>query len=138
MGTRMTTTQQLLESYNRCSSEGDFWGTFYEIFIASSPEIGGMFKQTDFTLQKRMVQRSLQTIIMYIHTPENPDIIDEMDRIARIHDRNHINVRPELYNFWISSLLQAIEQHDPFFDETIKANWEAHLEPVIRYLQDKY
>ncbi len=39
-------------SFDQCLATGDFFQTFYDIFLATSPEITSKFAQTDFNKQK--------------------------------------------------------------------------------------
>ncbi len=35
-------------SYDRCLANGDFFQTFYDIFLGTSPEVSAKFAKTDF------------------------------------------------------------------------------------------
>lgn len=130
--------QKVSESYERCLGYPEFWDDFYDAFLASSDEIRQMFANTDFERQKQIVALSVKTLIMYIHQPENEDVKQEMERLAVIHDRNHVNVKPELYAVWLDTLLANVEAHDPLCNIKLIDQWRRCLKPGIAYFKEKY
>ena len=61
--TSMDLIETVRSSYDRCCSNGDFPGTFYDIFFTKSPEIPKLFAHTDFTQQKRPFRAALLLLI---------------------------------------------------------------------------
>jgi hypothetical protein len=47
------------ESLGRCIECETFLERFYELFMASSPAVGALFRNTDFERQKRVLRDSL-------------------------------------------------------------------------------
>ena len=54
---------QIVASYHRARRTGQLFDTFYELFLAKSPEIPPMFARTDFPHQKLMLRESILEIL---------------------------------------------------------------------------
>lgn len=76
--------------------------------------------------QKKMLQNGLMLIFQYAR--KTPTGKHGMDKMANRHGREHINVKPELYTFWRDSVLRAIEEHDPEFNDELAAQWRDLLQ----------
>jgi hypothetical protein len=63
---------------------------------------------------------------------------EHLDRIARLHDRQHRDVRPEFYDRWLDCLLQTIADGDPEFSPHIGQAWRATLPPHIAVMKAAY
>ena len=56
--------EQFEDSLRRCNADPDFLDRFYERFLRSSPKVREKFRGTDFIRQKRMLQASLQLLLV--------------------------------------------------------------------------
>jgi len=74
---------QLTVSYYRYTHDGSFLNTFYELFLAKSPEISKMFANTDFKYQKLMLRQSLLEMICFDLGMEGTN--EEIERLGRRH-----------------------------------------------------
>jgi hemoglobin-like flavoprotein len=130
---------QVVLSYGRCLKAKDFWGDFYDIFLASSPEIGRMFQSTDIEKQKKIINSSLNFVLMYAKDPSSAFANNELNKIGVTHDNTHRNVRPDMYRLWIDSLVQAVKKNDgERFTPELEKSWREVLEPAIALLKSKY
>lgn len=50
-----------------------------------------------------------------------------MKRIATIHSKADKDVRPELYDGWLDSLIEAVKEYDPEFDSDVEPAWRIAL-----------
>lgn len=118
--TPMDSERLLNESLQRCLNNEQFLEIFYRLFIESSPEIKSLFRNTDFQKQFDMMGKSLMTMIA---ASESNWISDQqLSRLANIHRK--LNIKPEHFEIWESSLLASIKQCDPAFNEEIKKAWK--------------
>ena len=63
-------------SLKRCEARPDFFDTFYEKFLASSPEVASKFAHTDFGRQKAALRTSLHHLLLVARDPkQGPDPI---------------------------------------------------------------
>lgn len=125
-----TQYDELHQSYGRCLNSGPFITRFYEIFLASHPDVPVAFAKTDFDRQRRLLRRTLTTAIMYA---AGSDIVaSQVDRMAEIHSRKgHAPVQPHLYQYWLDSLMAAIREHDPKLDAELEDLWRQAMMPIV-------
>ena len=124
------------ESLDRCSSRSGFLDRFYELFLASSDEIAKKFEKTDFKKQVRMLKVSLY--VLMVASSGKPEFDVPMEELATLHDRSHLNIKPELYDQWLDCLLQAVEEFDPSFDTEIETAWRTVLQHGIDFMRSRY
>jgi hemoglobin-like flavoprotein len=130
------TTSIFTDSLGRCLAESAFLDRFYDLFINSSPDIAKRFEQTNFEQQKHALSQSLYLMVMAMEGGEAA--IEYLDRIARTHDRNNYDVRPELYDVWLECLICAAAETDPQFDEAIERSWRETLKYGIAFMRERY
>ncbi|HEX9758533.1 MAG TPA: hypothetical protein VGB26_12180 [Nitrospiria bacterium] len=53
------------ESYARCISNPNFINRFYEIFMASHPDIKSLFKNTDWDKQMELLKKGVSMMILF-------------------------------------------------------------------------
>jgi len=39
-----------------------------------------------------------------------------LERLAKLHSRAELDIKPELYDLWFDRLVQAVKEFDPMFD----------------------
>lgn len=122
-------------SLRRCDANAGFLDLFYERFLASSPEVRARFENTDFDSQKRALRGSLDQLrraARHGH-PEK-----HLLRLAELHGAHRLNIGAELYDLWLNSLLETVEQCDPAYGPEVAAAWEAVTAVGIRFLLSHY
>jgi len=125
------------DSYERCLRQPGFLERFYEIFMASSEEVAAKFARTDFTRQRRLLKWSLYMLMCAASTPL-PEVTTHLERISEVHSRGHMDIKPEFYDLWLDSLLQAVREFDPMLNEDIEAAWRQVLDYGIQFMKSKY
>ena len=124
------------ESLDRCLCQPGFMDHFYEIFLASDQEIVDKFVDTDFQEQKRMLRLSLYMIVSIGQSM--PEAESHFERIAELHSSRRLNIRPQLYNVWLDSLLQAARAHDQLFDLELEKVWRNIMAYGIEFMRIRY
>jgi hemoglobin-like flavoprotein len=122
-------------SLSRCTSQARFLDRFYERFLASSPKVREKFKDTDFVRQKRALRTSLHVILLAAQDG-NPDRY--LKEVAERHGVRQLNVGAELYDLWLDSLLETVEECDPEYTPEVRHAWEEVLMVGIHYLTVRY
>lgn len=118
-------------------NNGRFIERFYEIFLASHPEIRLAFAHTDFDRQRRLLRRTLTNAIMYAAGSEV--VKQEVNRMAMVHSqRGHAPVQPRLYTYWVDSLIQTIREFDPELTPPLEARWRLAMGCVIDHFSRNY
>lgn len=123
-------------SYGRSIAKRDFLGRFYEIFLASSPEIARKFVNTDLEKQQELLAMSVNMVILF--PQENKIAKNAVGRIRESHSRSGLNIEPHLYTLWVDSLVQAVSEHDPEFNDQLEASWRKVLQIAIDYIVGGY
>lgn len=117
------------------AEEMKFLDRFYEIFLSKSEKVSDLFQQTHMSAQKTMLQDSL--IYMrdfYLNRRTN----EYMQHIGKVHSKSGKNITPELYDIWLDSLLEAVKEYDPEFNDDIDLSWRIALSPGIAYMKFMY
>ena len=110
---------ELTASFYRCRRDGTFIDTFYDLFLAKSPEIAQKFVNTDFRIQKLMLRQSLLEMICFERGMSGTR--EEIERLGRSH--RDLNITPEMYSMWLDALCEAVQQHDPEFTPELEQLW---------------
>jgi hemoglobin-like flavoprotein len=123
-------------SFGRCGLNPDFLDTFYKNFLASSPEIAALFKNTDFKKQKKMLQMSLNMLLT--HAMGTGVVDGYMQQLAEKHSRRELNIDPRHYSNWLHSLVKTVKQFDTKFTPELEQAWRACLHKGIELMRAKY
>ena len=126
----------LRASFDRCESAGDFSETFYNLFLASSPEIAPYFEKTDFTKQKKLLRATVY--ILVTRPSEDPEGKETLERIGRSHAQAELNVKPALYELWLDSLCKTVAQLDPEWSSKLEGLWRQRMRPGIETITSLY
>jgi hemoglobin-like flavoprotein len=124
-------------SLARCDGNGDFLDRFYEIFLASSPEVKEKFAQTDFERQKKALRASLDTMALAAADEEKGPAYYLQD-LAQRHSRGDLGVGAALYDDWLDSLLTVVQERDSLYTPEVREAWERVMMVGISYLMSKY
>lgn len=130
--------QAFRTSLKRCLETPDFLRTFYELFMGYSEEIREKFRSTDFTRQTRVLADSLYAMAVVAQGESESPTWAEMERLGRLHSREHLDIRPELYEVWLDCLVKAARQYDSAFTPEIEEAWRQTLREGIQHLRAMY
>lgn len=129
--------QQVKASFERCSALGDeFFDTFYANLVDQETAIAQMFAETDMQKQNELIEEGIRNLIAYAQGDENAE--NRIRELGRSHGRDHLNVPPEFYPFWVESLLKALGEHDAEFTEELEESWRSVLAPGINLMVSYY
>ena len=120
---------QVVASYHRARQTGQLFDTFYDIFLAKSPEIPSMFARTDFSHQKLMLRESILEMLLFAQTGSGRD---EIQRLADRH--RQLNVKPAHYDLWLDALCEALAKHDSEFNPALKQLWREAMQKGIEVM----
>jgi hemoglobin-like flavoprotein len=123
------------DSIERCSCRPDFLLRFYTLFLASSDTVAKKFEHTDLRKQARLLKTSLY--IMMLASGESEQIV-HLERLAKLHSRAGLDIKPELYDLWLDRLVQAVQEFDPMFGPEIETAWRRVLQPGTEFMKSRY
>lgn len=61
-----------------------------------------------------------------------------LEYIAKRHDRHHLNIEPELYEFWLEALIDTARECDGEFDAEVEQAWRTVMRYGIDYMVSHY
>ncbi len=134
-------TEDIKLSFGRClvSNNNDipFLELFYDIFISSHPDIKKLFVDINLKKQYGLLKIGLNMALLFI---DGNDIIAKgvLDKIQISHNRSHLNIKPELYQFWINSLIETIKIKDNKFSDELESKWRQGLQKTVDFIIKGY
>jgi hemoglobin-like flavoprotein len=130
----MDAIRTVRESYDRCCATGDFAAAFYELFFTNSSEILVLFKEADFTQQKRHFRAALLLLIKY-----QPDDVPTRNALQKVgHSRGEYDIRPDLYPFFIESVCETVKKHDPQWNPELGDQWTERIRDGVELIRSMY
>jgi hemoglobin-like flavoprotein len=127
----------LQQSYGRCLRGKGFIERFYDIFLASHPDIAPMFANTDFQKQRMALRRGISIAIS--HAAGGNLVRQSMEHMADVHSRKgHAPVAPRYYSLWVDSLVQAVSEMDPEFSPKLGERWRTGMGVVVATFTGRY
>lgn len=117
------------KSYARCSRSDGFFDDFYDQFLESSDEIQEHFAGVSRAKQKVFAHSGVSTILLY--AMGSPKSAERLDALLLKHGPENLNVRPDLYPFWVESLVSAVSRHDPEFNSELDQAWRQTVKSGI-------
>lgn len=128
--------ERVRDSFSRCILSSGFIDRFYELFLASNPEIGPKFAKTNFEKQKGLL---VQSILYAIQFAAGNDAGERgLSPIRKSHNRKKLNIEPRYYRYWTESLVKTISEKDYKYTATLEYDWRAALKPVVEFMVAGY
>ena len=124
----------VMQSYGRCCASDGFFDSFYQNFLASSPQIRDRFANTDMPAQKLLLRQGILNLVMYARGM--PDT--KLRALGESHSRERLDIRPELYDLWLDALLLTIGEHDKECDADVRQAWREVLNKGIAVIKAGY
>jgi len=127
---------QFLESLHRCERNEGFIPTFYSRMVSSSELVRYKFRHTNFEAQNQMLIKSLK-LVAGVSCNEQ-EALQELRLRAETHNKAHMNIKPELYEFWQVALVSTAAEVDPEWDEETERAWNVILDTVVNHMIKLY
>lgn len=121
------------DSFEYCVSKKDFLPRFYELFLASSPEIRKRFINTDIRRQSRILKKSLYILTMA--TIGTEEAHRELIRLGKSHGLQGMNIPNYMYDLWLDCLLRTVSEFQTDWKPEIENSWREMLNPHIEILK---
>lgn len=114
------------------SEQMAFFDRFYERFIGSDPEVAEIFDGVDLERQKQVLRESLRELLIFFIDHE---ISSYMRNLARVHGPQGRNIRVELYDRWLETILATAREIDEQFSDNDELAWRLVLSPGIELMK---
>jgi len=106
------------------------------VVVAADPEVAAKFARTNFARQAILLKASLY--MMMLVAWEHPEGHTHLERIARLHGRKGLDIRPAFYDAWLDCLIATVKDFDPLFRPKIEKAWRDVLTPGIEFMKSRY
>ena len=54
------------------------------------------------------------------------------------HDRKHLDISPNLYDYWTNSLIKAVAEFDPNFNPKLETEWRKAIQLTVDLFKNGY
>ena len=112
-----------------------FLDAFYSNFLATSPEVAEKFSATNFDALVRMLSISIVHVAKY-SSARRPDALLKV--LAERHSQKDLDIRPDLYDFWMEALIETVKTYDPQYEEVTGEAWRRVLGPGVDFMKSRY
>lgn len=123
------------KSYMRVIAQPEFGDAFYDKFIKTNVNIAEKFKETSKIKQRIMVSEGLRLLVDYAASGK---CSERLQTLAEKHDSRHLNILPAWYQLYKETLLEALSEYDPDYDDRLKNVWISILDKGIQYFSQQY
>lgn len=133
--------EDIKRSYGRSlvshGSKKKFFVRFYEVFLASDPEIRSRFMQVNIAKQVDALRNGISMVILHA---ENKDKLagDVLDGIRKTHSTENLNIKAEHYKFWEESLITVLKEYDAEFNDKLEKEWRELIQQTVDYMLGKH
>lgn len=125
-----------LQSLTRCERDPQFFERFYERFTESSPAVRQKFLNTNFSVQRRMLQQSLR--LLAAASAGDIEGLRELNARAETHAKSRLDISAPLYDLWLETLLESAAEADAEWTPDIEQAWRLILGTAIQHMLRKY
>jgi len=126
--------EYVMQSFGRCCAKPTFFDDFYENFFASSPLIRAKFINTDMQAQKDLLRKGILNLLLYARGMSDV----KLQQLAKSHSKANLDIHPELYTFWLNSLLKTVAKHDDQHTPEADFYWRDVLNKGIAIIKNGY
>jgi len=71
-------------------------------------------------------------------TSGEPEGLKELNKRAETHNRHNLDIQPELYEFWLSTLIATSKEFGDYWSQDIENSWCKILGYAINHLSRSY
>lgn len=131
-----TLVHEVNQSLGRCILHSGFMEKFYTNFKASHPSIPPFFVKTNMATQHKLLKEGITFLLM--SAGGSAFAQTEMKKLGVRHDPSHLNVKPELYRYWVEALMKTVKEFDQNFTAELDKKWRTVLQVGIQQMIDTY
>ncbi len=100
--------------------------------MSSNPIVARKLASTDIAKQQALLSQAVNMVILF---PQGSKIArNAINRIRQSHNRDGLDIRAQYYRFWIDSLILALSEHDPDFNDELDRAWCKVAQEAIDFI----
>ncbi len=112
------------------ANETQFYEQFYKNFVLSSPLILHAFENTNMAKQNQMLKVAIPNLVGFFVSRVATDYI-----ISMAHMHKDFNIKYELYDLFIDSLLLTLKNLYPAYNNKCAVAWRITMAPGIEFMK---
>ncbi len=85
--------------------------------------------------QKAMLAEGLMHVI---NLADKGEPSERLQQVVKLHDKHHLNIKPEYYTHFRKYLLETIKESDPEYTPDLAKKWEEILDIGIKHFTAHY
>ena len=124
----------VMQSYGRCCASDGFFDSFYDHFLATSPEVRVKFANTNMAGQKLLLRQGILNVVPYARGMPGT----KLKALGCSHSRKGMNIRPELYTLWFNALAATIREHDKECTAETMQAWREVVNKSVEVIVGEY
>lgn len=86
--------------------------------------------------QKMMLHASLYMIMLAAQN--NDAAFVYLERVAKRHSKSALDIKPELYDIWLETLIETVSEIDTIFNANVENAWREVMNYGIAYMKSQY
>lgn len=121
-------------SYSRCTLDPEFITTFHRVFITTSADALYHVSHISDERQKKMLEYALYLLMLSVENKSEINTCIEL--LSKSHSK--LNIKPELYDHWLNSLMIAVESYEGKSHPNITSIWREMLKPGLEIMKKQF
>ncbi len=114
-----------------------FLPRFLARFLSADIRVARTLGRYSVAHQRTILDRSILAVLHY--EGAGPGAADGIHRLVQVHSQHgDVPIDPSLYPPWVESLLGALGETDPLWNEALESKWRAVIAPVVDMLMELY
>jgi len=124
------------ESYIRAGGKS-FVSAFYARLMQSSDAIRQRFEHIDLEAQADILAHSIVMSFLFVDKSHQV-AARSLDKVRESHNRDNLNIPPELYDIWLTCMIDTVANCDPHAEEALLRDWHTVMSVAINHIREGY
>lgn len=122
-------------SYNDCVAHPDFFQAFYDCLMGTSPEVAGLFDETNMVHQRRALKMSLYLAGTLVSTPSRAESAKYFRGLGHRHAQ--LSLSSHHYEDWLDCLVATVRAFDVTFSTLTEEAWRHVMGDIISTMLER-
>jgi len=105
--------------------------------MQSSDDIRQRFEHIDLEAQADILAHSIVMSFLFVDK-DHQVAARSLDKVRESHSRANLNVPPELYDIWLTCMIETVAVCDPQAEETLLRDWHTVMSVAINHIREGY
>jgi len=124
------------QSYIRSGSQ-TLVSEFYARLMDANTEIRTKFAHVNMTEQASLLSHAI--VMSFLFVDKNQQVAKKcLDDVRETHARHKLDIAPELYDSWLTCLLETVALCDPHVNDALLSDWHDVMSVAINHIREGY